>query len=86
MEELTPERLQHLGEIIHRFLPLIIIVSIWDSIWKLIAVWRAARANQLAWFICLGIFNTVGILPIIYILTHRKKDSTAKIVNEFTTL
>ena len=46
----------------------IILLAIWDGVWKLIALWKSARHNQLAWFICLAIFNTTGILPIIYIL------------------
>jgi hypothetical protein len=58
----------------HWFFAVILILAIWDSIWKLIALWRSARNNQMAWFICLAVFNTLGILPIIYILTHRKKE------------
>jgi len=54
-------------------LPVIIIAVIWESIWKLIAVWKSARNDHLAWFICIAIFNTVGILPIIYLLIYRKK-------------
>jgi hypothetical protein len=46
----------------------IVILAIWDGVWKLIALWKSARNNQLAWFICLAIFNTAGILPILYIL------------------
>ena len=38
----------------------IVIVAIWDGVWKLIALWKSARHNQLAWFICLAIFNTAG--------------------------
>lgn len=53
-------------------LPLLIVVAIWDVIWKLIAMWRSARNNHLAWFICIFIFNTIGILPIIYILIHKE--------------
>jgi ABC-type multidrug transport system permease subunit len=53
----------------------IIIVSIWDAVWKLIAMWKAARNNHLAWFICIAIFNTIGILPIIYILVQRKNNN-----------
>ena len=30
------------------------------------------RNNQLAWFVCLAIFNTVGILPIIYVVWCQK--------------
>jgi hypothetical protein len=50
----------------------IIIVAIWDGVWKLIALWKSARHDQLAWFICLAIFNTAGILPILYILLFQK--------------
>jgi len=57
-------------------LPVIIITAIWDAIWKLIGMWKAGRNNHLAWFICIFIFNTLGILPIIYILIHREKSDT----------
>jgi hypothetical protein len=46
----------------------VVLLAIWDGVWKLIALWKSARNNQLAWFICLAIFNTAGILPILYIL------------------
>jgi ABC-type microcin C transport system permease subunit YejE len=52
---------------------MIIILAVWDSVWKFIALWKAGRNNHLAWFICIAIFNTIGILPIIYILIHKKK-------------
>jgi hypothetical protein len=42
-------------------------------VWKGIALWRAGGNRQLAWFICLLIFNTLGILPIIYIFGFSKK-------------
>lgn len=54
-------------------MPLLIILVIWETIWKLIAMWKSARNNHLAWFICIAVINTIGILPIIYILIHRNK-------------
>ncbi len=54
-------------------IPVIIIVGIWEAVWKAIGLWKSARANQLAWFVCMLIFNTAGILPIIYILWFQKK-------------
>jgi len=56
------------------FMPIILICVLWDGIWKLIAMWKAGRNNHLAWFICIAIFNTLGILPIIYILLLRDKE------------
>lgn len=50
----------------------IVLVAIWDGTWKLIALWKSARNNQLAWYICLAIFNTAGILPILYIFVFQK--------------
>jgi len=54
---------------------LIVIVAIWDGIWKLIGLWKSARNNDLVWFVCIAIFNTVGILPIIYILSKKKEEA-----------
>jgi hypothetical protein len=51
-------------------IPLLII---WEAVWKGIALWKAGRNDHLAWFICLFIFNTLGILPIIYIFGFSKK-------------
>jgi len=56
------------GSLLVLFIVVIILVAIWDLVWKLIAMWKSARHHQLAWFICLAIFNTAGILPILYIL------------------
>ncbi len=56
-------------------LPVIIVLAIWDVVWKIIAMWKSARNNDMAWFLCIAIFNTAGILPIIYILLHRKKSN-----------
>ncbi len=40
---------------------------VWSILWKGIALWKAARRDQLGWYIALLILNTVGVLPIIYI-------------------
>lgn len=69
----TEETINAAAEMFVSLLPLLIILAIWEGVWKLIALWKSARNNQLGWFICIAIFNTAGILPIIYILTHRNK-------------
>jgi hypothetical protein len=60
------------GPLLIAFVVVLILLAIWDGVWKLIALWKSARHNQLAWFICLAILNTVGILPILYILCFQK--------------
>ncbi len=49
------------------------ILAVWEGIWKGFALWRAARNSHLAWYICIVIFNTIGILPIVYIFGFSKK-------------
>jgi len=55
------------------FFPVIIIIALWESVWKLIALWKSGKHQQLAWFIVIAIFNTIGILPIIYLAFFQKK-------------
>jgi hypothetical protein len=56
------------------FLTMLIAAAIiWSIIWKGIALWKAARNNQIRWFIALFVINTVGILEIAYILFFQKK-------------
>ena len=40
------------------------------------------RNNHLVWFIFIAITNTVGILPIIYILTHRRSNQVTPTLNQ----
>jgi len=60
------------GPMLALFICVIVVLAIWDGVWKLIAMWKSARHQQLAWFICLAIFNTAGILPILYIFLFQK--------------
>jgi len=53
-----------------------IVIALWELAWKGIALWRAARNNSPWWFFFLLILNTVGILPIIYILFFSKKKAS----------
>ena len=44
-----------------------------DLVLRAVALWRAARANQLIWFIALLVFNTMSILPIVYLVFFAKE-------------
>jgi len=50
----------------------ILLLVIWSLAWKGIALWRAAGNKHLVWYICMLIFNTAGILEIIYIFGFSK--------------
>ncbi|HVZ58242.1 MAG TPA: DUF5652 family protein [Patescibacteria group bacterium] len=60
-----------------QFLPLLTPLLVIEIILKSIALWKAARHNQVYWFIAIVIVNSVGILPLIYILFFQQ-DRKAK--------
>jgi len=47
---------------------IVLILVTWELIWKGIALWKSARNGHKYWFVILLVINTVGILPIIYLL------------------
>jgi Family of unknown function (DUF5652) len=56
----------------NQWMYLFVILLIWETVWKGIALWKAAKETQLYWFIAILILNTVGILPILYIFVFKK--------------
>jgi methionyl-tRNA synthetase len=54
---------------------LLVIAIIWSLIWKGLALWRASKNDQLAWFVCILFINTLGILEMIYLGFFQKKYS-----------
>lgn len=51
---------------------LIYFILVWTAVWKLLALWKSARHKHIVWFIVLGVINTIGILPILYIYVFSK--------------
>ena len=68
MEEYLNQVIEQLGISIW----MLVIILIWSSAWKFVALWKSARNNSLVWFIILALFNTVGILEILYIFVFSK--------------
>jgi len=66
--------MEHFIHTYHWLIVLFAILIVFDLVLKLFAFWRSARNNQLAWFICIGIINTAGILPLIYLLFFSKQN------------
>ncbi len=45
----------------------------WSFYWKGRALWKSAKNSSLLWFIALMIFNTLGILEILYVFYFGKE-------------
>lgn len=50
---------------------LLLTIAVWDLVWKGLALWRSAEKRQRYWFIALLVVNSIGLVPIIYLLIDR---------------
>jgi hypothetical protein len=66
-------------------LPLLLILVAVTITLKGYALWYAARAEQLYWFIALLVVNTAGILEIVYLLFFRPDAPYKQTVKSATT-
>jgi len=60
--------------------PLIIVLCLWEGILKLLAMWKSARRNELVWFVLIAFINTVGILPLLYLLLTKKNKEESDVL------
>ena len=44
----------------------LIILMVWSIVWKGLALWKAAKNDDKVWYVLMLIFNTSGILEILY--------------------
>lgn len=56
-----------------QFLIMILFLG-WNLFWKGWALWKAAKRNDKKWFIFLMVFQSMGILDIIYLFFIAKKN------------
>lgn len=56
-----------------RVISVLTLLALWSLAWKGIALWKAAKNDSKPWYIALLVFNTVGILEILYIFVFSKK-------------
>lgn len=59
------------GNISSTMMTVLAILVIWELLWKGLALWRAAKQDSKRWFILILIINSVGILPIMYLLINK---------------
>jgi hypothetical protein len=50
----------------------IIVLALWDLAWRGVGLWKASNNDQKIWYILILVINSLGILPIIYIVLNNK--------------
>ncbi|MFH1683109.1 MAG: DUF5652 family protein [Candidatus Woesearchaeota archaeon] len=72
------EQFVNFGEMSIGMLIGLILVSIWEVIWKGIGLWHSAQAKHKSWFIAILVINLFGLLPIIYLIWFKQDVKKAK--------
>ncbi len=58
------------------------VVGAWTVLWQGLGLWQAAKNRQKGWFIALLVLNTLGLLPIIYLLWFRGRHERRTVPEE----
>lgn len=62
------------------FWGVMLVLIVWSTVWKGLALWQAARRGEKGWYIVMLILQTAGILEIIYLVFVAKFFSGRKSV------
>jgi hypothetical protein len=60
----------------------LMMISIWTVIWKGFALWHSSKNQQKGWFIAVLVLNTMGLLPIIYLIWFKPKCNNCEVKEE----
>ncbi len=50
----------------------LMILVIWEIVWKGLALWFASKNNQKIWYVAILLINSIGIIPLVYLVFFRK--------------
>lgn len=56
------------------FVPVLIILALFELAVRGLALWLAAQGKEKYWFAALLVLNTAGILPVIYLAFFKKQE------------
>ncbi len=45
----------------------LILMVIWEAFWKLIGLWKSAKAGDKLWFVAIFVINFFGLVSIFYL-------------------
>lgn len=57
---------------------LVVLLAVWELVWKGFGLWKAAKNGQTGWFIAILVLNTLGVLPILYLYAFSPKPANTK--------
>ncbi|KKQ95646.1 MAG: hypothetical protein UV74_C0013G0251 [Candidatus Woesebacteria bacterium GW2011_GWB1_43_14] len=67
-----------IGRFVWGLIPFLVIFIVLDVVLRGVALWRSSKRDEKGWFVALLVINSIGIFPLIYLLTHPEKKSKKK--------
>jgi len=67
-----------IGRFVWGLIPFLVIFIVLDVVLRGFALWRSSKRDEKGWFVALLVINSIGIFPLIYLLTHPEKKSKKK--------
>ncbi|MBU1031898.1 hypothetical protein KKE03_03190 [Patescibacteria group bacterium] len=61
----------------------VFLLVLWETFWKIIALWRSAKKGDKLWFIAIFVINFFGLVPIFYLWRTKQLESVFKDIKEF---
>jgi hypothetical protein len=60
----------------------LLLITLWSLFWKGFGLWHSAKNQQKGWFIAILILNTMGLLPILYLIWIKPKRKRNRLTDE----
>lgn len=57
----------------------LLILGLWELVWRGIGVYNAAKKKKVIWAVVMAILNTIGILPIVYLIFFANRKAPKKV-------
>ncbi len=61
----------------------LILLIVWEVFWKLIGLWKAAKAGDKLWFVAIFVVNFFGLISIFYLWRTKQLDGILKDFQHF---
>ncbi len=64
----------------------VFLLVLWETFWKAIALWKAAKKGDKLWFVAIFVINLFGLISIFYLWRTKQLEAVFKDIRELIKL
>lgn len=61
----------------------ILILVLWEAVWKGIGLWKSAKRGEIVWFLAIFLINFFGIVPLFYLYRTKQLEGVLRNIQTF---